>query len=82
MTDSINMRHFPEYDPPTHTSKAVDRDRVALQMQEYERAGGQITQLTNQDYNRHKASMKRAELIDYLKQGFRRRQWNNGRGEW
>jgi len=73
MIDSDKMRHFPEYDPPAPSSKSTERDRVAMQMAEYERAGGQITQLTNQDYNRHKVNMKRAELIDYLKQGFRRR---------
>ncbi len=79
MAESMSLRHFPDYDPPTPTAKERERERIAQDTARYLRDGGTIKRVTSEDNRPWIVSFRRAEYIEYMKKDYRirpQRIWN------
>jgi len=78
MAESMSLRHFPEYDPPTLTAKDRERERIAQDTARYLRDGGTIKRATSEDNRPFIVNFKRVQYLQYLKRDYRinPRRWN------
>lgn len=53
MIDSLDLRHFPQTDPPDRLTQDDIRDKIQKQVDEFIASGGQIVELSSQDYGKN-----------------------------
>lgn len=67
MTDSLNLRHFPERDPAGTTEKARMRSELERHVGEYLAAGGEIKDVGNQSGVEYPVRRTRRAQINFLR---------------
>ena len=60
--DSINLRHFPQTDPPSCSTKDKMREQIAKEMAEYVARGGRVYQASLPEYQKHGKKVTQNEM--------------------